>query len=378
MFTNFDDNEVIDQFIDFMMTEEIYPRDTSFRPITDGQLHRFSVEDDRGRETSGAYFLHIDTSWPHGGAMDYHKHSNIQKFSYTPTAQDKQAYHERMKAERDQDRNLSPTQRQEAEKQRQSERAQEHQERQRQKEKELQREQEQQQQAARMALTEYLAANELSVIYHGYIKQRFIDTGLYSQLPYQVHVTRYEGSIADDNRIIYYPMRRCERKINGGCCTVGELLIPMINIATWKLSSLIRVAADHDNETGKFTRRYYPHAPIKGTAFILSIGEIKKPDRLFVCEGFGSALSAFILTGANVPVFSVGSCHNYVPVCEALRTRYDNAKIILGADHDKAGISAAEQCKRSGLVDAVKIPSIVGGDWFDELLSRFHGKEQRL
>jgi hypothetical protein len=78
----------------------------------------------------------------------------------------------------------------------------------------------------------------------------------------------------------------------------------------------------------------------------------------YLCEGWATAASATEAT--DRPAVFCGSAKNLPIVAAALQEKYPDAEFIVAADHDKAGIDAAEA---TGLPWTV--PSQVGHDWND-------------
>lgn len=345
--TNVDERLIEAQFFSTMEGCGIKTRD-SFIPVMDGLTHRFAVEGDRGSEKSGAYFIHADDC-PNWGIMDYHKHHEMQKFSFdfsAITIEERRQY----ALQRD-----SPEQRAITER--------EHRQREREKAEESKRHEEKVRQAMTTAFKEYCVAG-LDIWRHDYIKQRFIqpDIVIPDNGKYGIFRTVYDK----DMRIIRFPLKLCTCTIQGGKCEPGQLLVPMIDLATDNFKTLIRVMPKPTPE-GKFMKPNYPTISPTGSAFILAPDDITNSETLFVCEGFCTALAVFILSGGNFPVFSAGSCGNLIHVCKALRKRYENRKIIIMADNDDSGIKAANQCREEGYSDGIKTPPVKGADWYDFL-----------
>ena len=357
----FTESNILEQFWDRMRQSEIKPRD-SFTPIADGQTHRFAVDGDRGSEKSGAYYLHIDSSWPNFGFMDYHKHGEMQKFKYQPTERNKAEFLEQKRQEQ-------TPQGQERERERQR------QENERRKEQEQIRQKEKQETAIKNALNEYMNGSD-NWQQHPYYKGRFTDKGFIFTDNGQFS-TRYlnhgtaENPDYDYTKIIRYTPKLCEH--NGAICRKGELLIPMINIETWEFQSLIHIPPKPDDK-GKFQKPYYKGTSPTGSVFALL------PDSFFlgvsknilVAEGFATAIAVMADTGSEYPVFSCGTCNNLKPVCTALRKRYPTSKIIIIADNDKNGTGekCAKECRDCGVAHAVRIPAVIGYDWYDVLVNR--------
>ncbi len=366
--TNFDEAEIIRQFEDFMTAQGVRPSGR-FYPVIDGKIHRFSTEADRHGEKSGAYRISYDHDWPRWGIQDFRQHTAMITGQYEATDADKSKLFEQNDRERRKDSTRTPKER-EAEKQRRAE-AERQAEEQRQAMKKDEEEQERKlhKQFLHMAYQEYIHADEKTAWTHGYLRERYGDTGLANDIPSEIHETCYTGYAG---LFSYCPMRLCVQEIYEGFCTRGELLVPMTNVLTERLQTLIRVNATPD-ERGKYQRRLYPKLSPLGSAFILRTDYIEASPEVFVVEGFGTAIAVFLLTGAKNPVFSAGSCGNLAHVCEAIRKKYSNAKITIYGDNDDAGIKSAEDCISRKLADTAKYPPKQGSDWQDFILDYLKG-----
>ena len=352
----------IAQFTDFIHAAGIKPKH-SLSIIPDGSLHRFPVEGDKGGETSGAYCLHLD-GCPGGFVQDW-KRGIKETWQYDFDAEERREYG---RSQHDpEERAKYEAARREAE---------------RAKAQELKLQEEKQQQARAMALAEWNAGTgilEAGGIEGGYLDSRFgASTGIYfpDRGQFSVRYAQYQqaGEIYYDyTRIIYYPLKVCTGTITGGICKRGELVVPFVNVITGNFQSLQRISATPDSE-GKFTKRFYPGLSPKGAAHWLIPEHSENAEAVFVVEGICTALAVMIDTGGGFPVFSTGSCGNLAPVCEGLRTRDSKRKIIIIADNDEAGISAAMKCKNTGLADGIRMPETTGFDWFDDLLMRRKGR----
>ena len=225
------------------------------------------------------------------------------------------------------------------------------------------------------ALNEYMNGSD-NWQQHPYYESRFTDKGFIFTDNGQFSIGYLNNGTADNpdydyTRIIRYTPKLCEN--NGAICRKGELLIPMINISTWEFQSLIHIPPTPDDK-GKFQKPYYKGTSPTGSAFALL------PDRFFlgvsknilVAEGFATAIAVMADTGSEYPVFSVGTCNNIKPVCTALRKRYPTSKIIIIADNDKNGTGEkhAKECRDCGIANGIRIPAVIGYDWYDVLANR--------
>lgn len=347
----FSEGRAISDFTAFMITT-VRPKH-SLTVIPDGKLHRFSVEGDKGGQTSGAYCLRLDNP-PAGFVQDW-KHGIKETWRYDFDAEERREYGRQQHSP--EERAKYEAARREAE---------------RKKEEELRLQREKQQQARAMALAEYKAAvsnPESYGIKRGYISSRFgASTDIYIPNRGQSSL-RYNH---DYTEIVQFPMLYCTGTIKGGICKKGELLVPFVSVTTGKFQTLQRISDKPDSE-GKYTKRFYTGLSPKGAAHWLIPEHSENVDTLFVVEGVTTALAVMVDTGGNFPVFSTGSCGNLAPVCEGLRTRYSKRKIIIVADNDEAGITAANKCKNEGLADGIRMPETAGHDWYDDLLRRKKG-----
>ena len=353
------------QFTDFIHAAGIKPKH-SLTVIPDGALHRFSVEGDKGGETSGAYCLHLE-GCPAGYVQDW-KRGIKETWKYDFDAEERREYG---RSQHDtEERAKYEAARREAE---------------RAKAQDLKLQEEKQQQARAMALAEWNAGTgnpESYGITSGYLFSRFgASTGIYfpERGQFYVRYAQYQQAgqtYYDYTRIIYYPLKVCTGTITGGICQRGELLVPFIDVTTGAFKTLQRVSATPDSE-GKYTKRFYPLLSPKGAAHALIPEHSERLEAVFVVEGIATALAVMIDTGGDFTVFSTGSCGNLAPVCKGLRTRYSKRKIIIVADNDTAGISAAMKCKDAGLADDFKYPPRVGEDFYDFLARKVGNNYER-
>lgn len=292
--TNFDEAEIIRQFEDFMTAQGVRPSGR-FYPVIDGKIHRFSTEADRHGEKSGAYRISYDHDWPRWAVQDFRQHTNMVTGKYEATDDDKAKLFEQNDRDRKKDATRTPKER-EAEKQRRAEAERQSEEkRQAMKKDEEEQRRAEQEQFSHMAYREYLNADEKTAWTHGYLRERYVSTGLANDIPREVHETHYTGY---PGLFSYCPLRMCVEEIHGGFCNRGELLVPMVNVLTERLQTLIRVDARPD-ERGKYQRRLYPKLSPLGSAFILRVDYIEASPEVFVVEGFGTAIAVFLLTGAK-------------------------------------------------------------------------------
>ena len=355
---------ITNQFFHSMNACGITPRET-FSPNMDGKTHRFAVEHDKSGAKSGAYFIHADDC-PNWGVMDFHIHSSMQTFSFDLSVLDADTRREYLKQNNISNvqgisgtRTITETQHKEIE---------------RKKEAKANANKEIQQAALRMALREYLYADLFGVFQHQYLRSRFTDKGIRIEESTAFNIR--DKQTPDEPKNYRPPADRMPLAIsmgsvNGGICKPGELLIPMRNVLTGEFQSLIHVPVKPDKE-GKFLKLNYKGLTIQGAAHFLTPKFSEFADCLFVCEGIATAIALLVDLREKYPIFSAGSCGNLYPVCEGLRKRYPNKRIVLVADNDKngAGINAANKCRNAGLVDGIRMPEISGHDWYDRLITR--------
>ena len=277
-----------------------------FRPQMDGRLHRFSTEDDRGGEKSGAYFVHAD-GLPNWGVMDFRQHGEMQKFKLDRDrlpegsgTHDKQAINTRKEQEEH-----------EAE------------------------------QARARAYDEYSRANQEAANFHPYCRLKKVD-GVSSKL--RVVVAR----------------------INTDFCDVGDLLIPIVNATTRRFQSLQRISRRTTRE-GKHIKGIYSKTRLAGGCFEFIPKE--SPQKIIVCEGFATGASIFKVARVPSVVLSAMSCNNLANVARVWRKRL-RVPLIIAADNDKAGLTAARDVLAAGFADGILTPPVAGWDWNDYINSR--------
>ena len=351
---------IISQFFTSMHRCGIKPRE-NFNPDMDGKTHRFAVDGDRGNSKSGAYFVHVD-GCPNWGVMDYHSHTEMQKFSFDFDAisDDEKREYARQQNNPKQ-RKISEAQRKEDERRKEAERNA--------KEKMVQ-------DITAIALAEYEAADS-DIERHPYLIERFVDKGI-SIPDFGVFSTRYREHSKDEidySTITRYPVRICHVPICGGKCRKGTLIVPFVNIETGKIQTLQMIPPIH-NKRGKFDKKFdkwfYAGLPQAGTAHVLMPDGGENSTIAFCCEGLITGLAVLLITGGQQPVYCVGGCGNYIHVCTALRKRYPKRKICIMADNDihRKGIKAAEDCISAGIADDYKYPPKPDTDFYDYILEK--------
>lgn len=317
-----------EQVFQFMEQNNITPRDRNMDLIMDGQLHRFSVEGDRGREEAGAYVIHND-EWPAWAVMDYHKHDEMIKGKFNPD--NLRAY------ERDEffaQLRKSNTPQIQSKKTDERKRQEQHQEKMR-------------AEAVARAWREYNDTNNSCISEHPYAKLKHIS---------ESRMLNYEGRIKINRR-------------EGDYGQVWDLMIPLYNAETGKFQSmqLIRGTLNTD---GKYQKGIYKDTQVTGACFRLKPYEDKRPDMLLICEGVATAASLFKAFNFEVEVIAAMNCHNIINVARAFRKKYPDRIITIAADNDTAGIKAAEKTKEAGYADKIILPPEQGMDWNDYYIQK--------
>ena len=335
--------KTISQFSDFINTTGIIPKH-NIDIIPDGDIHRFSLDTDKGGAKSGAYCLHMD-SCPAGWVQDWHRGGEklLWKFDYSD--EERREYGQLMH---------TPEYRAKAEKERK--------EIERQKAEKLKLQKEEQEKARAMAFAEYKHAYHVDfrggILAHPYMQNKFAGTGISFIDDEQFEVVR-------DGRSVLFPPKWCRDTIKNGICKKDELLVPMRNIATGEFQTLIRIPSKPDT-TGHWPKLYYTDAPSKGAGHIIEPRHAKE-EVIYICEGFATAFAVMVAIESQYKIIAAGGCNNFVPVCKALRKSY-TGKIIIAADNDEAGLKAANDCVNQGIANAIIKPQTAGFDWCDELI----------
>ncbi len=347
---NFSEALIIQQFTDFINSSQFRPK-SNLTINADGNIHRYTLANEKSGGKSGAYCLHIDGYRPAGWAMDWHNTASKITWKYEYTDEERREYGREMNNSESQakyEAERKEHERRKAEKERSSN--------------------ERKQQALRMALAEFQHAHLTYSHLHPYLKSRFVDLGIF--IP---NTDLYIKCVVDAYK--------------GGICKQGELLVPMFNVITGKFQSLIHVPVTPDKERG-FMKYIYKDTSIIGAAHWFVPEHSSEADTVLACEGITTALACVVLTGGKTPVFSTGTCNNLFSVCEALTKRYPNKRICVMADDDKTtehktghnpGIEAAEKCVSAGVAHYFKAPPgnhSVNYDWYDFLKEVIQNKKE--
>ncbi len=281
----------------------IIPR-YDLRLIMDGQIHRFSTNEDRGGEKSAAYYIHSD-GWPNWGIMDFRKHDGMQKFKLS---------RERMPEQWD--TNTQPA------KQKQDDREQEAEE------------------ARKRAYNEYLRADSKLANNHPYITMKRV-----AGITQRIRVVTSETHRYSD------------------LCKVGDLLIPLVNATTRNFQTLQRISKGL-MQNGRHMKGIYSKTHLMGSCFEFLPPDYNEAKRIIICEGFATGASIFKVARIKSIVLSAMTCNNIINVAKVWRKR-TRLPIIIAADNDNTGTLHATATLTQGFADEVFIPPIKGYDWND-------------
>ena len=342
------------QFFQDLARYGIIPR-KSFTPVMDGKIHRFSTAQDKGSETSGAYLIHMD-SWPTWCIQDYRQHGEMIKCKFNTgdlSTSEKSAIFQTVNDPVEQQR-------------RAAEKA---------KEEQLQRENEVL--AVQNAWREYNESRNSCAGEHPYSKLKHITAAMYD----------YRARIKTT----------CKPDDKG---QLGDLMIPLRNLETGKFQALqlIRVIRGklNLNESGSYQKGIYKNTHIKGAGFVLWPHELedcrmcenclnlncpknqaiidkclarcaaereKRLKTILICEGIATACSLYyVLNFPTIAAINAGQIPN---VARITREKFPNAKIIIAADNDEAGLKAANEAIEAGYANAKSYPEQKGKDWND-------------
>lgn len=109
-------------------------------------------------------------------------------------------------------------------------------------------------------------------------------------------------------------------------------------------------------------KRFFADAKKHGSFFQIMKFSTDYSGLIFIGEGIATMLSVYMATGC--PVVVAGDVGNITPVLEAFKSRYQNARIIICADHDEAGLKNVSVWKNKFNV-SVKFPPTKGMDFND-------------
>lgn len=350
--SDFDERQIVRQFLATITAGGITPRSSSFEPMLDGRLHRFPIEGDRGSAKSGGYCIYTD-NLPAGWAKDW-RNNNTVKFKYSPNDEERREYGRQQ--------HDSESRANSEKKRRESERR---------KAQEQKLHEENQQASLILALREYLYADLRGVFSHPYLRSKFTEKGIHIE---QSTAFNSWDVQTDDEPKDYRPIQRMpiaisRGRVRGGLCKENEVIIPMLNITSGKIQTLIHIPTTR-NSKGGFDKPYYKGLSPTGAAHELRPKFSEFADTVLPCEGIATAISLLILTGEKYPVFSAGGCNNLLPVCTGLRKRFPKKKICIMADNDEAGLEAAKKCITAGVADDYRYPPNYKEDFYDYLVRK--------
>lgn len=293
------------EFFASLESLSINPREgQNLRLIMDGQIHRFSTDEDRGGEKSGAYYIHSD-GWPNWAVMDFRKHDEMQKFKLSRERMPEQWEYNNQAA-----------------KQKQDEREQESEE------------------ARRRAYNEYSRADSKLADFHPYINRKRV------------------AGVTHKIRVVINETHR-----HSDLCKIGDLLIPLVNATTRKFQTLQRISKGL-MQNGRHMKGIYSKTHLMGACFEFLPPDYNDAKRIIICEGFATGASIFKVARIKSIVLAAMTCHNIINVARVWRKR-TRIPLIIAADNDEAGLSHARKTLEAGLADKILIPPIIGFDWND-------------
>lgn len=159
-----------------------------------------------------------------------------------------------------------------------------------------------------------------------------------------------------------FPARECltltaSHKTGGVAYRAGDLVVPLYD-GTGALVNLQLINAEGLKRTLK-------GGQVKGACHLID-GQKQAGKRLWIAEGYATALSVHHLTGETVMVAL--SSVNLLSLASLARSKYPACQIILAADHDLNGdgqtkaVAAAQACE-----GVVALPPVFG-DWNDAMM----------
>lgn len=311
-----DERIVINAFFESLRRYGITPRE-SFTPIMDGQIHRFSLEGDKGRAKTGAYIIHAD-GWPVWFIQDFRQGGNMIKqvldkdlVPHDSRPVISQEEYKRMKTENE-----------------------------RKKQENIERQKE----------------NEPKLIEKAF-------SFWHSDAVNQDKVLVNQHSYMLKKQVILPPHTNCYAGINHE----GTLIFPLFDSATNKFKSL-QFISPPDAE-GNSQKKFFKGISTIGVCYFI---RRHKGNTLFITEGIATAFSLDEFTHREFSVIAAMNCGNLLEVCKNCRTHHAytesaNQQIIIAADNDKnhAGEIAAKKVIDAGYADGYTMPPIVGYDWND-------------
>ena len=348
-----DESIILEEFFAHLRDIGIEPKG-DFYPILDGQIHRFAVDDDRGGAKSGAYYVHAD-GFVNFGAMDFRKHSCMQKGSisrdYRPKY-DKKQYEKAIEESRRRQAELQ-IRKKEAE-----------------------------------ACSRVQMMKEFTI----YDKERRLVISSDLNTGYENHPYLKHKGVAD---LVQYGMNFRVKKnqtSQNDFSQVGDLLIPLVHVDSAYSPKIeertrdLQIISGKLNHEGKYEKRFYRNIPKQGCYCELIPIQCRgdnyfsdKVKRIFICEGVATGLSLLALTDFESPVFCAMSYSNLMNITKAWRAKLNNhfhsffyhVQIIIAADNDYSGVGvkAANEVIEAGYAVDKIIPSEIGQDFNDYYLT---------
>ncbi len=124
------------------------------------------------------------------------------------------------------------------------------------------------------------------------------------------------------------------------------ILIPMED-SDKQLLDLQYIFKNPYGDTPPFLKRFHYKAPKKGNWHTINNEIIKNGDTIYIEEGYATAVSVYEAVHAdNIKVISAMDAGNIDACLPILKTNYLKSALILGADNDEAGKTAADKATK--------------------------------
>lgn len=136
----------------------------------------------------------------------------------------------------------------------------------------------------------------------------------------------------------------------------GNLVIPMQN-AAGEIVGLQIIYAEKQEKTGR-DKTFWPYGLRKEGAFHVIDDPTLSPV-IAICEGYATAATIFEVIG--IPVIVAFDAGNLVPVAKAIRAKFPDAHIVIGADDDWKTVNAKGEPNNTGLIQAKGAAGAVRG-----------------
>ena len=315
-FEPIDESIIINAFFESLREHGITPRE-NFMPVMDGQIHRFSLEDDRHGQKTGAYKIFSD-SWPVWFIQDFRQGGNMIKCVL--------------------DKNLIPHDSRPVMSQNEYELLKAENERRRQEQQKRQKE------------NEATLRGKAFDFFHLELINQNIDA--VNQHAYMLK-----------KQVILPPNSNCYAGIDDK----GNLVFPLFDSDFLNIKLPHRFSMQFISQDSQ--KWFYKGISIKGLCY--PIRQFTS-NTLFITEGIATAFSLDEFTHRKFSVIAALNCGNLLDVCKNLRTYlastdFKNQQIIIAADNDKnkAGENAAKKVIDASYADGYRMPPIVGMDWND-------------